>query len=386
MLITNVHASRNGDLSRVSATVDGEFLWFESTDVELTATPEAFTSAFLIPAMSAGEDLRIDVPLCPLWQTNSARAQEVIHGWWQFKKINVQGSKSQQHPDDTTQNDMPLLRQTHTKTGVRAQCFTGGVDSFFTLLHGQEKPDFLVYVYGFDIPLGDDDRLAAYSPALTQIAEAHAARSITISTNLRSIKKFDQISWGISHGGALAGIGHLLRPHVSVLTIPPSYPYHDSRPWGSHWELDRFWSTGSVAIEHGDASLRRHQKLPVLAKNSLAMKHLRVCWENRASSGNCSECEKCVRTMIGLNLINALDDCQAFVGGADTLVEKVDALDPLKTPLISVYEEILRDLKEKKQGEVAGAVARLLDRSGPVTASRSSRFISRLRRLTKSIQ
>ncbi|MEM1145510.1 MAG: hypothetical protein AAGI88_23290, partial [Pseudomonadota bacterium] len=331
----------------------------------------------------------------PLWQANAAEAQEVIHRWWKFQKIKAQGFKSQKHPCDAipeaNTRQHTRKQKPRAETGIKAQCFTGGVDSFFTLLNDDDKPDFLVYVYGFDIPLGDDDRLAAYSPSLSQIAKEHDASSITVSTNLRSIERFDQVGWSISHGGALAGIGHLLRSHTSVFIIPPSYPYHDSRPWGSHWELDRFWSSSCVAIEHGDASLRRHQKLPVLAKDHLAMTHLRVCWENRASSGNCSECEKCVRTMIGLHLIDALDSCHAFTGGSESLVEKVDALSPLKRPLISVYEEILRDLKERERAAVAGAVVRLLDRSKPKTTSLTSRLIRALslrglRRLTKTNQ
>jgi len=186
----------------VSATVDGEDLWFESSDAELAPAPEALASACLIPAMNAGEDLHIEAPLCQLWQANAAEAQEVIHRWWQFEKIKAQGSKSQKHPCDAIQEaDTRQDTQQHTqqhkpraKTGIRVQCFTGRAASFFSLLQDYEKPDFIVYVYGFDISLGDDNRLAADSPALSQIDNANEASAITISTNLRSIERFDEVS------------------------------------------------------------------------------------------------------------------------------------------------------------------------------------------------
>jgi len=65
-------AGRRG--ANVSANVGGLRIWFESGDEELTAAPEAFGSAMLIPALHAQRPLVIVPEVCAVWAQN-------ICGW-----------------------------------------------------------------------------------------------------------------------------------------------------------------------------------------------------------------------------------------------------------------------------------------------------------------
>lgn len=91
--------------------------------------------------------------------------------------------------------------------------------------------------------------------------------------------------------------------HVDSLVIPSSYAYEDATPWGSHWDTDPLWSSpDKIRIIHDDASVNRRDKIIQLAAEPLVQRHLRVCWRNLAPTGNCSRCEKCLRTMTTLEV------------------------------------------------------------------------------------
>ena len=56
MKVSNIRSTPGAqEHYRIEADVDGEILWFASDDIELTASPEAFASALLVPAAYHGE-------------------------------------------------------------------------------------------------------------------------------------------------------------------------------------------------------------------------------------------------------------------------------------------------------------------------------------------
>src|SRR5262249_25540970 len=179
-----------------------------------------------------------------------------------------------------------------------ALCFSGGVDSFHTLLRSGYAIQYLVFVLGFDVELGDLRRFEAFEPSLRAAAAETGARPVVIRTNLREHSAFAPVSWERAHGGALAAIGHLLDGIVGQLLISSTDPFSLRIPWGSHWMTDAFWSSEKLQVLHVGAHIDRNQKLRAITDEPLARNHLRVCWENRTPVGNCSRCEKCVRTRL----------------------------------------------------------------------------------------
>jgi hypothetical protein len=332
--------------SVVAAEVDGELIWFSSKDVPLSATPEAFTSAMLVAAASMGSDLQVDVPLDSVWLKNSSAIQRQVNDWW-----GLPGSKiiADTAPSSTTCE----------KPKCSAQCFTGGIDSYYELYTASPFPKMLVFVHGYDIRLHDVDRLNAFLVGFRETAAAFDAQAVLITTNLREHPIIRKSSWGRIHGGALAAVGHLLSETISDLTIPSSYPYHDPKPWGSHWDLDPFWSTSLVSFRHGDATLRRNGKVKAIGANDLVRRNIRVCHENKAKTGNCSRCEKCVRTMIAFSSAGLLNRCQAFDQQVP-LARRVERLARVGEHLISVFEELRGDITDPA---LAFAVDALISRS-----------------------
>ena len=315
----------------VMAEVDGDPIWFSSKDIVLSDNAEVFASALLIPAACTGEDLIVDAPLDASWHQNSRSIQRLLREWWKFPGTKIVAPQ--------------VKRASDSKPNYSAQCFTGGVDSYYELIEASPPPNALMFVQGYDIPRQDHVRLAAFLPGFQETAKAYGAEAILITSNLREHPSMRKCSWEKSHGGALAAAGHLLADQITDLTIPSSYPYHDPKPWGSHWDLDPLWSSAAVRIRHGDATYRRNGKVRAIASNDLVRRHVRVCHENRARTGNCSRCEKCIRTMIAFANVGLLERCEAFDHRVP-LSKRVARLNSVGPHLISILEEMAQEITD----------------------------------------
>lgn len=250
-------------------------------------------------------------------------------------------------------------------TGVRrpdarrlgsALCFTGGVDSFHALL-STSPPEALVFAQGFDVKLDDERRLGAVEASTREVAAAVGIEAIVVRSNLREHATFTTAGWEVTHGAALAGLGHLLSNEYGAVIVSSTHARDDLRPWGSDWRLDPLWSSADLAVEHRGAEVAREAKVRRLAQHPLVRAHLRVCWEHRDERLNCSRCDKCLAAMVTLHSLGQLEHFATF-DGPDELVERLDQL--RKTRYLAMYP---RMLAQGIPAPVADAVRRLVARS-----------------------
>jgi hypothetical protein len=345
VLITDIAAERENRMNRISGNPGGALLWFESSDIELRPSPEAFGSALLLPSLHNGSTLTIDSSVNGTWLSNLEHLVDIYHDWWGYPKLvpNAFGSHNDRR----------------SETGKTALFFSGGVDSFFSLLRHDQEIDALITVYGFDITLQDGPRIAALQASLSSIAAATRKESIIIRTNVREHPEFGKVFWERAHGGALAAVGHLLSNSFSRILISSSYPYAIDRPWGSHPKTDHLWSSDELKLVHFGAGVGRIEKLYSIVHEPLVRNHLRVCWENLTETGNCSRCEKCLRVRLVLAECDELDNFPVFEG-PESLAQQVDAL-PQTTAYEPLYEQLVE--RGRLRADLDGAVRRLLKRS-----------------------
>ncbi len=339
-------------VTRVAARVDGEDLWFESADEELSAAPEAIASALVPIAVLRERRLEFADPLDRTWLENVTGVLGTWHRWWD-SPAELEAVIGARHSPRAERDPGPGT----------ALCFTLGVDSFHTLLRSGRTVDRLITAAGYDFPPGDAPRLAAIRESLAAVERATGTPTAVVRSNLRVHHLSVDRDWGRSHGGALAALGHLHGGEVGTLVISSTKPYFADRPWGSHWDTDPGWSSSRIRIEHLGAELRRNAKLAAIAGEPLVQQHLRVCWENRAPSGNCGRCEKCVRTMLILASIRRLGEFTVFATSG-SLRDAVDGVERIEPDSIPVYETTMRSLRGWR---LRRAVERLLERSRPVT-------------------
>jgi len=354
LTISPLRSSNRGGVSRVSAIVDGSELWFESADVVLRPSSEAFVNAFLIPAAAQGRQLVAADPVAADFAANLPRVLDVTARWWDYARL---------LPKLDTVAAGARQGERKGRSEVRAGaalCFSGGVDSFHSLLADGHEVDALVFVHGFDVKLDDTERAAAIQQHVRAVAREVGARPLFIRTNVREHPAFRAAPWSNTHGGALAAIGHLLSEAWGTLLISASYSVADHKTWGSHWELDPHWSGAGLRVEHVGAQYRRTEKLAALKDHPLVHRYLRVCWENRSHRFNCSRCEKCIRNQVLLAGFGALDSFEVFEPSS-TLSERVDAVECIRIEgLFRRYEQAL---ELGLPYDVDAAVRRLLSRS-----------------------
>ena len=199
---------------------------------------------------------------------------------------------------------------TPAPNALRAIFFTGGVDSFYSLLKHRDCLDRLVFVQGFDIGLTDIEQYQLVESHLEDVAKRLGKTLLIVSTNLRALADLF-LDWATRyHGAGLASVGLALEGNPRTLLIPSSFRYADVIPWGSHPLVDPLWSTEGCSFVHDGNEASRPEKIRLeLARSEVALAHLRVCWESKCGCYNCGVCEKCLRTMLSLKIANALDLC-----------------------------------------------------------------------------
>jgi hypothetical protein len=196
---------------------------------------------------------------------------------------------------------------------------------------------------------------------LQSIASAFGKRLVEIETNIRELLN-PYVGWGaLSHGAALASVGHLLAPEFRRIYIASSHTYLHMFSWGSHPVLDPLWSSDTLEFIHDGCEATRVRKVSLIAKHEIALQHLRVCTKNPDSSYNCGLCEKCVRTMINLMVNNALEKCPTFDNEFDmrNVLKIYVANDSMRSFIVENLEAL-----EKNQGndELKNALRKVLSR------------------------
>lgn len=343
------HVTARPGASRVAGQVGCAEAWFESADLDLEPIPEAFGSAFLFPAAAKGRGLRMADPVSDLWANGAAELLGAAAGWWGYRA---------EPPAASTRPDVAQRRP--NRADRTALCFSGGVDSFYSLLRRPGGVHLIVAGHGLDIPLADVERMGRFESSVRAIAAARGVECAVVRTNLREHPDFNEVSWERTHGGALAAIGHTLGAAADRLVISSSAARSDEHPWGSHWRTDPLWGTGRLTIEHFGDSMRRGEKLAAIAGEPLVHRHLRVCWENRDAGLNCSRCEKCLRTEVVLAMYRMLDRFEVFDDPA-TLAARIAGVP--RIPMRALMIPYRRALKSGLEPDVARAVRALLLRS-----------------------
>jgi len=347
-----IYAEISRGVSRVWTDVDGQTLWFESADAELCPAPEAFAGALLLPAVTQHRGLTVDAPVNAGWQANLPAAMRLFRRWWQYPEIPL-----------TMHAATSDAASRVSRTGL---CFSGGVDSFFSLLRYQPPVEVLVYVFDYDIPIRGHSRPPQFEPWLRRLSERAGVQAVVVRTNLKRHPVFRDVWWYAAHGACLAAVGHLLSGLIGTLVLSSSFPRTEPHPSGTHFELDPLWSSSRLECVHFGDVLSRSQKLREIAHEPLVREFLRICWENLADRPNCGVCEKCVRTQLILLQCGELMNYPMFRHDVP-LVERITRIGKAKMPaLAEVYEELVRvGLPLKLEQAVTDLIGRMRRHSAP---------------------
>ncbi len=357
----------------MAALVEGRAVHFESEDLALAPRVEAFAGAFLLAALGRG--VRLDLADAPseTWLRNARRLVALFRSWWGYAgpdPLDGVAARPDQGPP----------------RAAAAQCFSGGIDSFYTLFRSAHRRDLVVFLHGFDIALEDGARMRAYAPSLRAVAAATGRRAAVVRTSVRHHPLLREVPWVRAHGAVLAALGHVLSDEVGSLVVPASWGRAWDAPWGSHWDADPLWSSDRLRVIHDDASLERWDKVPLIADEPLLFEHLRVCWENLDRAANCGRCEKCVRTRVVFARWGLAERGEAAFATRRPLVETLDRMEPLSREQRTwIWEP--HYARWPLAPDLHDAVLRLVERSRRAEAPTAwPRVQRRLRRLARTLR
>ena len=225
------------DRVRLRAEVDyasggKEEYWYDvprSLANELSETGNPWLACLLPLAATLGEPLHLPLPVDPALHANAARLLRIWKTW--YPNLFEPAIHC-----DVVSSPAP---QRHDRVGA---FFSGGVDSFFTVLRdrGTAPPaeraaiQDLITVWGFDISFDHADAFARLRDRHAVVAQKLGMTLIDVATNLRATR-WQEAQWSyLAHGAGLASIALALEKRFGAVYIAGGGGYRGMHPWGSH--------------------------------------------------------------------------------------------------------------------------------------------------------
>lgn len=294
--ITPESCSRDGHSGEIAATVAGRrvFFRFDGLPFPLEPLADPFVVAGMVPAMEKRLPMRVQagLPTSPSLLLGLRLYQEVYASWY---------------PDLS-----PVAIETsgvlNAAQGHGVGCFfSGGIDSFHTYLRHAKEITHLILIRGLDIPLNETQRWQRTLAHVSEFAAKEGKQVLVVETNVKQELQSEQHD---NHGAIL--IGTALAARFRWLLVPASSNYGNLDPWGSHPLIDPLLSNGTTQVFYDGAAVRT-EKVAAIVRSGIDLSGLRVC--NRFSDYNCGKCEKCLRTLVTLQLLGG--HSSALPGPAD---------------------------------------------------------------------
>lgn len=398
MRIENTTRNVSDLACRVSATCIWEDCDRPDFEIFFETTPEfspdcdieanAFLLAAFVPAMFHGESrLYIDACVCPQLRRGVLAAMRQLEVWYSPQR------------DKQLQIESTGVRVAETPAPGRssASFMSGGVDALTVLRQNRleiplDHPSSIrdcLFVHGLDLGahqlFGDNlDHFNWAASRLRDFGEIADFSLLPIRTNAAQLSDNYNLFVTASHGAIIASIAHLFGRRIKDITVASSESVFDSLPWGSSPLLDPHYSSVNITIKHDTACFTRLEKLRFVSQWPDALSVLRVCHDpKRGEKLNCGNCEKCIRTMVGLVVCGKLAGCDAFEDD-DISVDRLMTLNqPAKQgelPLRNIHHtetwlELVEPLRQAGRTDLAAIIERkLLERKKQKLTSRRSRF------------
>ncbi|WP_254862663.1 hypothetical protein [Halovivax gelatinilyticus] len=197
--------------------------------------------------------------------------------------------------------------------------FTGGVDSMASYVRHREENPTLISLRGWTITPdeSDDEKWDSLRSRVSRFADDRDLDAAFVESNmlrfldhpmlLAHYKRHVDGAWysSVGHGLGLTGLCAPLAyaSGMSDLYVAATHWQGIDLAWGSHPSIDDNVAWSGTDCHHDGYELTRQERLDRIATyvdETDEDLNLQTC--NERMDGNCSTCEKCYRTAIGLRL------------------------------------------------------------------------------------
>lgn len=162
VIVTTPNSVQAANVPVVSASIQiGEEkneVWYRLPASDVGSSNETLLASTLFPAMREGRALQIRRPISLRLLQNALTIQKIFRTW---------DLRSQEIVIDASSVEI-----VGSNLGRGVGCFfTGGLDSFYTVLKHKEEITHLVFVHGFDVSINDLPLRAKVSESLRRLLE-----------------------------------------------------------------------------------------------------------------------------------------------------------------------------------------------------------------------
>ena len=274
-------------------------IYYRASQGPLAEGLEPFLALAILPAMKIGAPVSVEGPVSELLLARIAHLQDMVAAWFDgFQRVPVVAP-------------IRMVPSVGLTRGTGA-FFSGGVDSFYTALKHRTEITQLIFMHGYDLRLDNTALRAQVARAIYQAAADLGKPVIEVETNARDLLDTYVDWWRQGCVATIASIAHLLSPQLQTIYVAAGTDYRSLRPAERAPLMIEGWNTREVEIVDDGREATRFAKVQRLAESDIAMRWLRVCWENRGGAYNCGQCGKCLHTMLNLHMAGALQKCQTM--------------------------------------------------------------------------
>lgn len=371
MRIENLRFEKHGNNLRAVANViwedcprSAQDLYFETEEEfadSLSCDPHAFLVACIMPALHYGEErLLVEGAICPELEEGLNTAMSWMRFWW------YDPSKKLVKIESKTSTNL-LQPRKHDRAGF---FFSGGIDSLATILanranypmkHPGSIKDGLL-VYGLEV--ADPTAFHHVVSSVSILARDADITLIPVYTNMRFLGPEDDLDfWGnfwVNEfmGAAFSAIAHAFSKRLTLAFLSSDHDISNIYPFSSHPLVNPHFSSFNLRFELANTALSRFERSELVSKWDLALKHLRVCNKPEyysADTLNCGQCEKCIRTMLALQILGVLERASAFPVHSVS-AEQIERCGQLEPNTFFFWSELIDPLKMLGQHGLLEAV------------------------------
>ena len=271
---------------------------------------DPFLVGLLIPAMYKNEDLEFTNPI----------SQRLLYGIRSYIMPELQKMNKELHNINIY---APVIKCESELEGQVATGISGGIDSFYTILsnmnHEKNYPIKALCLYNLFRLYCNDGEAKKYfdieKKRKKQIADELKMRFISVDTNLWEFYsgfRYIQVHAFYAMANVLCFQGYIKSYlYASGYTLSEfEMTFSDT----AHYEIfiQGFLRTEQFEMISAANNVDRIEKTKYIAKDPVAQRHLDVC-NNKLLAiekklHNCSRCDKCIRTMLTLDVLGLIKE------------------------------------------------------------------------------
>lgn len=299
---------------------------------ELNPAPRTFLYLAYLVALKQKTSLVVDCEVSRFeWMNFRYNFAPLVSTFYSLPQVPVflAGATVEETPADTGSCSTGLM-------------FSGGIDSFYTLLDLEkenQKPDYFISINAGAFPF--KNVWNASFPHLNAVSREYSTPLILIDTNFHHIFRQAHLS---CHTVRNITSAMLLKPAVATAVYSSSTTLIDTIFTRAQeiQDMSSIEATVLYTMQQRDfgaliygLNAERIEKTRAILNNRIVQKFLNVCtnWRYQISSDraviNCGECAKCARTILTLEALEGLDgfsesfDLEKFRRNRDALLSKL---------------------------------------------------------------